>query len=288
MELICHIFLTFLAYSFLGWVCESVYCSIPAGHFINRGFLSGPLCPVYGCGALLVIFFLSPFTGNIPLLFITAMIVTSILEYITGWALETLFHTKWWDYSSHRFNLHGRVCLLNSTLFGLLAVVMMTLIHPPVRQLIFSLHGLALCITSSALMALFLSDLVTTVISMIKLSGKLAQLQQIAGELRERGEAYQLALELDLQMRKEMLEEKLEDRLGELRRRREELDLSGAREALDLLSQRMDAYAASLRFPYRRLLEAFPSLRSHRHQGAVDQLRAALDRLKKKKKEDRQ
>ena len=282
MDLCCHLFLTFLLYSFLGWVCESLYCSIPAGRLINRGFLSGPVCPVYGCGALLVIFLLSPFAGNLPVLFLAAMAVTSGLEYLTGWALETLFHTKWWDYSGHRFQLHGRVCLLNSTLFGLLAVVVMTVLHPLVSQLVDRLQGIALYVTSAALLALFLSDLVTTVVSMVKLSGKLAQLQQLAAELRQRGEAYQLALELDLQMRRELLEEKLEDRLGELRRRREELDLPGAREALDQLSQRMDAYAASLRFPYRRLLEAFPSLRSHRHQGAVDQLRAALERLRTK------
>ena len=284
MDLFCRIFLTLMIYSFLGWVCESVYCSIPAGRFINRGFLSGPVCPVYGFGALLVIWFLTPFAGNLPVLFLAAMAITSLLEYVTSWALEVLFHTKWWDYSGHRFNIHGRVCLLNSTLFGLLAVVMMTFLQPLVERLVASLNGLALYITSAALLALFCSDLATTVVSMVKLSGKLAQLHQLAADLRQRKEAYQLAVELDLQMRRQLLEEKLEDRLAELRRRREELDLAGAREALDQLSQRMEAYAASLRFPYRRLLDAFPSLRSHRHPGAAEQLRAALEELRKQRR----
>lgn len=95
--------LLFFIYSFLGWVCETVYCSVGSRHFVNRGFLNGPLCPVYGFGALIVVFAMQPFSKNIVLTFLAGMILTSALEYITGWLLEMLFHLKLWDYSAAVF-----------------------------------------------------------------------------------------------------------------------------------------------------------------------------------------
>ena len=106
--------LYFFIYSFLGWVCECIYCGVPAKKFINRGFLAGPYCPIYGCGALAVIYTLTPFSDNVVILFGMGVIVTSALEYITSYMMEKLFHTKWWDYSKHPFNIHGRICLKNS------------------------------------------------------------------------------------------------------------------------------------------------------------------------------
>lgn len=88
MQQVCNIFLQFLAYSFLGWTCETIYCSIGQGKFVNRGFLNGPLCPVYGFGAMAVLVFLRPIQNNIPLLFLCGMLVTSVIEYITGYLLE--------------------------------------------------------------------------------------------------------------------------------------------------------------------------------------------------------
>ena len=125
-----YIFLIFLIYSVIGWISEVIYCSILQHKLVNRGFLHGPICPVYGFGGLLVVFFLEPFAGNIFYLFFMASIVTSVLEYATSWVLETIFATKWWDYSDLRFNIHGRICLLNSLLFGLMSVVGVKIMHP--------------------------------------------------------------------------------------------------------------------------------------------------------------
>ena len=95
MQQVCNIFLQFLAYSFLGWTCETIYCSIGQGKFVNRGFLNGnPSCPVYGSGAMAVLVFLRPIQQNIPLLFLCGMLVTSIIEYITGYLLEKLFRNQ--------------------------------------------------------------------------------------------------------------------------------------------------------------------------------------------------
>lgn len=111
MRLFLEIILYFFIYAFLGWVSECIYCSIGHKKIINRGFLNGPVCPIYGFGALIVIFFLKRYENNVLELFLYGIIVTSILEYITGYLLEMIFNTTWWDYSRKKFNIKGRVCL---------------------------------------------------------------------------------------------------------------------------------------------------------------------------------
>ena len=121
-EDLCELFLLYIAYSTLGWCGEMLYCSIPKGHICEkRGFLNGFLCPIYGHGALLVLYLLHGGFQNPVLTFIFGAIVTSILEYFTSWIMEKLFHMRWWDYSHYKFQINGRVCLLNSTCFALRA-----------------------------------------------------------------------------------------------------------------------------------------------------------------------
>ncbi len=120
----------FFIYCFIGWVCEEIYCSIGEKKIVYRGFLHGPYLPIYGFGAMSVLFLLEPFINNIVLLFIAGMISTSIIEYIGSLLLEKIFHIKLWDYSNYFFNINGRVCLLNSTLFGILSLLIVNVIHP--------------------------------------------------------------------------------------------------------------------------------------------------------------
>lgn len=130
MELFLNWLSYFFIYSFLGWVCECIYCSIPAKHFINRGFLYGPYCPIYGFGAISVIWLLEPFQATPLLLFLLGILLTSALEYLTSWIMELCFHTQWWDYTGYFLNLHGRICLKNSLLFGILVLCVLYGIHP--------------------------------------------------------------------------------------------------------------------------------------------------------------
>ncbi len=129
----------FFIYCFVGWICEELYCSILAKKIVNRGFLHGPYLPIYGFGAMSVLFLLRPFITNIVLLFFAGMIVTSIIEYIGSFLLEKIFHIKLWDYSKNFLNINGRVCLLNSTMFGVLSLLMVYVIHPFVSGLILNL-----------------------------------------------------------------------------------------------------------------------------------------------------
>jgi len=133
----------FTLYSLFGWVIESVFKSQSAGKFVNSGFLNGPFCPIYGFGALLVIesaaqakqvFHLTNLPLQIIISVFLAIVLTSILEYLTGMIMEKLFDSKWWDYSDEKFNLHGRVCLKYSVYWGILAYVMLSLIHPYIHD----------------------------------------------------------------------------------------------------------------------------------------------------------
>ena len=173
------LFLYFLLYSFIGWSCEVIYCSIPKKTFVNRGFLNGPICPIYGFGAIFIIEFLYPFKEEIIILFLLGVILTSTLEYITSFILEKLFNTKWWDYSNYKFNINGRVCLLNSTLFGLLSVVLVEIVHPYLQKVIDYIPQNYKITFSYILAALFILDIIFTVNGLIRLQGKLKLLSTL-------------------------------------------------------------------------------------------------------------
>ena len=111
-------------------VHRSILCSIGPGNFVNRGFLNGPYCPIYGCGVVIVVAALTPLKDNLLILFAGSFLLTSILEYITGFILEKVFHNKWWDYSNKPFNLHGYICLKFSIYWGLACTFIMDVIHP--------------------------------------------------------------------------------------------------------------------------------------------------------------
>lgn len=108
----------FFIYAFLGWCTEVSYAALKTGRFVNRGFLNGPVCPVYGFGVVIVLWVLEPLRGNLLLLFLGSVALTSLLEWLTGFVLERLFHQRWWDYSQEPFNLGGYICLRFSIAWG--------------------------------------------------------------------------------------------------------------------------------------------------------------------------
>lgn len=113
----------FFIYSFIGWVLESVYKTIYEKKLVNSGFLYGPFCPIYGLGALIMYAFLSGYNDNPLHVFVIGFVILSIWEYIVAWAIEKVLHEKYWDYSNNKFNINGRVCLLNSLFWGILGVI---------------------------------------------------------------------------------------------------------------------------------------------------------------------
>lgn len=164
-------FLYFSVCSFLGWICEVVYCSIPAKKFINRGFLKGPVCPVYGFGAVFVIYIMMGLNiKSSILIFIFGGVIASIIEFLADILLEYVFHTRLWNYSNRKFNIKGRVCLLNSTLFATLSLFLMKFIHPVITSLINKFSNITIIITALIFLLIFLVDISLTVTEVINLN----------------------------------------------------------------------------------------------------------------------
>ena len=124
----------FLIYSFLGWVLETFYAVLVLGHFVKRGFLFGPICPIYGFGAVIFILIFDGLKGHNVKKFFISMIVFSIFEFVASCILEMVFHLRWWDYSDAMFNIQGRICLSFSIVWGLAGVVFSNYLHPFIEK----------------------------------------------------------------------------------------------------------------------------------------------------------
>ncbi len=138
MEKVVEYILFFFFYSIIGWISEVIYCYIKDKKFTNRGFLFGPLCPIYGTGALSMLITLSwckdiwfgKFYAGPLMVLLIGVVVCDVVEYLTSFLMEKLFHARWWDYSKKKFNLHGRICLEHSCYWGIFSVLLIYLIHP--------------------------------------------------------------------------------------------------------------------------------------------------------------
>ena len=126
--------LVFYIYCFFGWCFESTYVSVFCLHrWVNRGFLTGPALPLYGSGALVILLATSPVRGSVWLTGLVGMAACTLLEYVTGVAMEAIFKVRYWDYSDKRFNFQGHICLQSSLAWGVLSVLVVNVIHPPIQ-----------------------------------------------------------------------------------------------------------------------------------------------------------
>ena len=177
------LFLYFLWYSFLGWVMETIYCSCKERHFVFRGFLKGPICPIYGFGVLMMVLWLSHFIDNILLFYLIATVSMSAWEYFVGWLLEVTTHMKYWDYSQNRFNLKGRICLGTCLYWGVAAYAAIYWIHPATVRLFHLLSPLWQTALAAVLLAVTLTDTALTIRRLALTSGFLRKAEQVRREL---------------------------------------------------------------------------------------------------------
>lgn len=184
--MIFEILTYFIIYSFLGWIMESVLRSVIERKLINTGFLIGPFCPIYGIGACIMFLFLSGLKEKIILLFVVSLLAMSIWEYIVGVLLEKIFKTKYWDYSDHKFNIQGRVCLTNSICWGVIGVLFVHFIHPFIQQLIASINVTVLHYIVSITTIIFITDTVVSIIKMKNIRGTLENIEKINKEIKEK------------------------------------------------------------------------------------------------------
>lgn len=152
--------------------------------FVNRGFLNGPYCPIYGCGVLIVVVALTPIKDNLIILYAGSFVLTTVLEFITGFVMEKIFHNKWWDYSDKPFNIMGYICLKFSILWGLACTFIMRVLHPVIYGFIRIIPHILGVVLIVIIMACFVADLVVTVCTIVKFNNRLRLMNEIASKLK--------------------------------------------------------------------------------------------------------
>lgn len=258
--------LFFFLYCFLGWVWESLYVSALKRHWVNRGFLYGPLIPIYGFGAITVLWITLPVRSSIPLIFLFGMLGATVLEYFTGAAMERLFHVRYWDYSNNHFNLNGHICLFCSLGWGVFSVLMVKVLHLPFENAILRIPANIANLTSTALVAALAVDTTKSVQSALDLRELLKELSEHSAVLSsledklehvsenaalnsEKFREHLRTIEAELKENRELLAQKkellnqsykiaLQNKLEERRARKSRL--------LVLLESKTDAYISEL------------------------------------------
>lgn len=287
--------LYFFVYGFLGWCTEVAFAACKEHRFVNRGFLNGPFCPIYGFGVALVIVFLSPYRSNLLLLYVSSVILVTVLEGLTGWAMDKIFHNKWWDYSKMPLNIGGYVCLLFSLIWGAACVVILNLIHPMIHHLLALMPRLVGVVLIVVLGILIIVDTCVTASAIFKFNRRLEHMEKIAAELHELSEqlgeniysktvkAMEAADEIHeiRQDAVEVLQAKAQDAVEEIYERRQDAE-ENLRAHVQELKKR---YGELNQKPDRitmRLFRAFPTLESRRHKERVREIRSQLHKKIKK------
>ncbi|MBC7196483.1 MAG: putative ABC transporter permease, partial [Deferribacterales bacterium] len=181
-EFLFNYFLYFIIYSVLGWITEVIFHIYTEKKFINRGFLNGPWCPIYGTGAIIMILLLSELKNNLFFLFIGGAILASLIELITGVVLEKLFGSRWWDYSEDRFNIKGYISLKFSIMWGIASVILMIYIQPTIEYFLSLFSFNSLVLLHNFLLVVFVADVALTISSLIELKNILNELKSITLE----------------------------------------------------------------------------------------------------------
>lgn len=286
--------LIFYIYCFLGWCFESTVVSVQQRRFVNRGFLRGPLLPIYGFGATLLLHVSLPLYDHPAALFVASMLAATVFEYIVGAAMEKLFKVKYWDYSSHRFQFRGRICLQSSLCWGLLGLLLARVIHPPVEVLAVGMPSALLVVLVALLTAAFAGDAAVSVRTALDLARLLEELD----ELREQGAALRQELSQTAMVRLTNLSYRVDEARGEWSEKmddaREQLSerMDDAREQwsetkeqilerLDALQQRFNERAEGLKRTRKSMLRGNPSARSAQYDDVLQRLKRRLDPDKK-------
>ncbi len=163
-------FMLFIIYAIIGWIIELVDLSIIEKRLVkNRGFLIGPYCPIYGFGALIMTLFLTKYENDPMVLFLMAIIVTSILEYFTSVLLEKVFKARWWDYSNMPFNINGRILLINSLGFGFFGLILIYYLNPFFLDLFNKINNNIFEIMTIVIFLIFLTDAILSITIMFKI-----------------------------------------------------------------------------------------------------------------------
>lgn len=255
----------FVIYSIAGWTLESVYRSFCEKKLINSGFLIGPFCPIYGTGAIIMLLFLEEFKENILALFIISFLVLSIWEYFVGVLLEKIFKTKYWDYSDHKINIKGRVCLSNSICWGILGVLFIEYIHPFIEKNIELINPLYLNIIIVIITILFITDTIISIITTINIKVALDKIEELNNQIKEKLEEIRNLSSKDIKA--EMIE--------------------NMQDKIDILKNRKNRLFRRLYRRVYRLKKAFPDIQSNEITEILSRKIEVIKNVKDKTKEEK-
>lgn len=298
-----HIINWFFIYSFLGWVWESAYVSVKEKRLVNRGFVTGPVCTIYGCGAVAVYLILRPVSDNPLFLFLGGVIVPTILEYLTAVLMENIFHTSWWDYSKNRFNFQGRICLGASLGWGVFTVVLFYVLQPFVQWIV-SLYTEAVgrvlvCIAG----AVYVVDFCISFANAMQIGKKLRSMDEVMDEVYEYVQStklYESVEELRARLASYRLSEygmelknRLENRVNavfaftsdltpEEQKSRQEAWKAQIEEHILSVQNRYEQLKSQRNIFIRRAMNAYPNMKS-RAQALKERTARRLDKKSEKK-----
>ncbi len=250
----------FVIYTIMGWCLEVGYAAVDKGKFVNRGFLNGPVCPIYGFGGSIVIFFLYQYRENFLIVFFGAVVLSTILEFITGYVLEKIFHEHWWDYSDKPFNIKGYVCLEFSILWGVACTFVVDAIHPPVEKLVCFIPAKIQMISIAIIIVLFVADISVTVTTIVHWKHQVRVMVEIVELLR--GFSDEVGDSLSSSVLKAMSKgtEWKDNFEQDERIINAKAELESKKEELDCIREKYAAMSKKKFLGHRRLENAFPKL----------------------------
>ena len=301
---IYFILLYFFVYGFLGWCTEVGFAAFKTHHFVNRGFLNGPICPIYGVGVTAVITVLTPYKSDIIVLYILSVVLVTVLEGVTGWAMDKIFHNKWWDYSDMPLNIGGYVCLLFSIVWGFACLFIIYFIQPLVHDLLAFIPTIVGIILIIILGITLIADLYVTASTIFKFNRRLAAMEKIAAEMHEISEQIgqeifektiramdrQEASKEKLATATDEFKEKMQDSASGLKEKTQGTAFELKERALDArersqeINEELRSRIASLHTRYhestdkpgrisRRLMNAFPKMESRQSKESLEVLK---------------
>ena len=284
----------FFVYGLLGWCAEVIFAAVKEHRLVNRGFLCGPICPIYGFGMVALLYAARALGApglplSVPVVFVVGGVLTTLLELVAGWGLYRLFRIRWWDYTGIPFNLGGYICPQFSLLWGLGSVVMVKGLHPLLARLGDRIPLQALLPLDLILLLVFAVDTAASAAAAAGLDRKLKEIDELRARLRRTSDRLTELLGTGAMTADTLLDEqKLQLALARMERRddaealREELTTHAAALRARLREMELDRFGA------RRLLRAFPRMRSLRYGETLAATREALRTLARRAREARQ
>lgn len=283
----------FFIYAFMGWCLEVVFCGLNEGHFVNRGFLNGPVCPIYGVGGVIVVLALTPISDNIVLLFIGSVVLTSILELVTGFALDKIFNARWWDYSDVPFNIGGYICLKFSIYWGFVCIALMRGIHLIVVGFVNIIPYAPGIVLVAFFAVVFCADTVITVVAINKLAKRVKLMDDIANKIHSisdgvgehiydgAADIMKKGMELYNSENVNQIRENIDDIKEKYELKKEELR-EKHRDELAELRERYDKLVKEKHIFQGRIITAFPKLKMRGYNEHLSKLKEKARKLKRK------